>query len=319
MYDVIVLGAGPAGLAAAAVTLRYQLSTLVIAPDLAGKAAYRLKLPWLTETETIVGEYTVERLRQQLISAPQLTRFHDIVEQVFLHNHAFHTITAEGGAFEARALIVATGVLPRPLGVLGEQRLMGYGLSYSATSHAHLFAGRRVVVMGGDLRALRAAADLSTIADHVTLIVPDQFRLSSYMLGQRLLEAGRVTLLADYVVEEITGETAATGLVVVAPDGTRQHISTDGIFIEHGLVAQSGFLGSLVERTSSGQIVVDERGATGCAGLFAAGDITSSAYAEQILISLGEGTRAGLSARAYVLEQAIGGQEALDERTLPEG
>jgi thioredoxin reductase len=316
MYDVIVLGAGPAGLAAAAVTLRYQLSTLVIAPDLAGRAAHRLRLPWLTQTETIVGENTVERLRQQLITMPQLTRFHDVVEQVFLHNQAFQVITGEGGAFEAHALVVATGVQPRPLGVPGEQRLMGYGLSYSATSHAHLFVGRRVAVVGSDLRALRAAAELSAIAEHVTLVVPDQLRLNSYMLGRRLLHEGRVTLLADYLVQEITGESTATGLLVVAPDGTPQHIAVDGIFIEHGLIAQSAFLGSLVERTTSGQIVVDERGATRLAGLFAAGDITSSAYAEQILIALGEGTKAGISACVYVLEQAIGGQEHVDERTV---
>src|SRR6185436_9641067 len=174
MYDVIVLGAGPAGLAAAAVTLRYRMSALVIAPELAGKAAHRLRLPWLTQTETIVGENTVERLRQQLITAPELIRFRDTVEQVFLHSQAFHVITGEGGAFEAHALVVATGVVPRPLGVPGEQRLMGYGVSYSATSHAHLFAGRRAAVVGGDLRALRAAAELSAIADHVTLVVPDQ-------------------------------------------------------------------------------------------------------------------------------------------------
>jgi thioredoxin reductase len=183
---------------------------------------------------------------------------------------------------------------------------MGYGVSYSATSHAPLFVGRRVVVVGSDLRALRAAAELRSIAKHVTLVVPDQTDLSGYALGQRLLHDKRVTVLASYTIRDITGETAVTGIVVVAPDGSVQHIPADGVFIELGLAAHTHFLGSLVERTPSGQIVVNDRCATHAPGLFAAGDVTSTAYAEQILIALGEGTKAGLSACAYLLEGSFG-------------
>ena len=306
MYDVIVIGAGPAGLAAASVTQRHHLTTLVIAPDLAGKAAYRLRLPWLQGPEVIVGEDTVEHLRLQLVTAQRATRRVDIVEQVFRHNDIFHVITGEGGTFTARAVIAASGVTPRTLGVLGEQRLMGYGVTYSATSHIHLFAGRRVVVVGGDLRALRAVAELRVIAEHVTLIAPDQVGLGGYALGQRLLHDQRVTVLVQATVVEIIGETHVTGIVVTTADGTTQAIPTDGVFIEHGLLAHTGFLGALVERTPTGHIVVDDRCATHCAGLFAAGDVTSSTYAEQILIALGEGTRAGLSACAYVFEDGTG-------------
>src|SRR6476620_6243272 len=98
MHDVIVIGAGPAGLAAADYALRHHLSTLIIAPDLAGKAAYRLQLPWLTEREYISGEETVAALRQRLLASPDIIRYLDAVEQVFIHDHAFQLITAEGGA-----------------------------------------------------------------------------------------------------------------------------------------------------------------------------------------------------------------------------
>ena len=136
MYDVIVIGAGPAGLAAAAYTADHQLKTLVIAPDLAGKARFRLRLPWLTEREQLVGEETVEQLRQQLLTSPYTRRYLDVVEHIFPHDESLHVITGDGGAFGARALIAATGVTPRALGVPGEQRLLGLGVSYSATSHA---------------------------------------------------------------------------------------------------------------------------------------------------------------------------------------
>ncbi len=302
MHDVIVIGAGPAGLAAAAYTLHHHLKTMVIAPDLAGKAAYRLRLPWLKEREVITGEDTVEQLRHQIISAPEPARYLDTVQEVFLHGEVFQVLTSEGGAFPTRALIVATGVQPIELGAPGERRLMGYGVSYSATSHAPLFVGRRVVVVGSNLRALRAAAELRLIAEHVTLVAPGQTDLAGFALGRQLLHDERVTVCRDCTVQEIAGDEYVSGVVVAMPDGTAQPIPADGVFIELGLAANTTFLGPLVERTSSGQIVVNDQCATRCPGLFAAGDISSTAYAEQILIALGEGAKAGISASAYLHE-----------------
>jgi NADH-dependent peroxiredoxin subunit F len=305
MDDVIVIGAGPAGLAAANYTVRHHLKTRVIAPDLAGKAAYRLRLPWMHAHETITGEETVELLRQQLLDAPQATRYLDSVEQVFRRDDTFQVHTTEGGVFDSHAVIVATGVSPRVLGVPGEQRLLGYGLTYSAVSHAPLFAGRRVVVVGDNLRALRAAAELRTIAEHVTLVAPEQFGVSGFTLGRQLLDDRRVTALIHHQVVEIMGERYVSGIVVAGPDGAHVQIPAEGVFIEHGLIAHTGFVGALVERTPSGHIIVDDRCATRCAGLFAAGDITNTACAEQILIALGEGVKAGIGASTYLREVAL--------------
>ena len=302
MHDVIVIGAGPAGLAAADYTLRHHLKTLVIAPDLAGKAAYRLQLPWLTEREYISGEETVAELRRRILESPTVMRYLEAVEQVFIHDRAFQVITAEGGAAVGRSVIVATGVRARALGVPGEQRLFGYGVSYSATSHASLFVGRSVVVIGSDLRALHAVADLLPIAARVTLIAPDPIALQTHLLGERITQAERITVLGGWRVAEIIGEDYAGGVIAVAPNGQVQTVAADGVFIEHGLEAPTDFLGALVARSDTGQILVDESGATSCAGMFAAGDITNSADVEQILIALGAGAKAGLSACAYLRE-----------------
>lgn len=302
MHDVIVIGAGPAGLAATAYALHHHLDTLVIAPDLAGKAAYRLQLPWLAEREYMSGEETVAELRRRLLVSPDVKRYLDTVEQVFIHDHTFQVITAEGGAARGRTLIVAAGVRVRALGVPGEQRFLGYGVSHSATSHASLFATRPVVVVGSDLRALHAVADLLPIAAHVTLIAPDPAMLQAHPLGQRIMQTERITVLAGWRVAEIIGEHYAGGVIAVAPNGQTQTIPVEGVFIEDGLDAPTDFLGTLVARSASGHILVDESGATSCAGLFAAGDITNNAYTEQILIALGEGTKAGLSAHAYLRE-----------------
>jgi alkyl hydroperoxide reductase subunit F len=302
MYDVVVIGAGPAGLAAAAYTAHHHLRTLVIAPDLGGKARFRLWLPWMQEREVITGEDSVERLRHLLVTSPTATRYMDVVERVFLHNEEFHVLTTEGGTFVTRAVLVASGVRPRTLGVPGEQRLLGYGVSYSATSHGPLFAGRRVVVIGDDLRALRAALELRALAEHVTLIAHAEADPQRSMLSRRLNQDQRVTVLPHHTVREITGEACVSGVVVIDADEQMQLIPAEGVFIEHGLEADTSFLGSLVERTPNGQIVVSDSCATSTPGLFAAGDVTSTAYAEQMLIALGEGAKAGLSMCAYVLE-----------------
>jgi thioredoxin reductase len=302
MYDVIVIGAGPAGLAAAAHTIRHRLRTLMIAPDVGGKAAYRLDLPWLKQRESAIGEETVARLRQYVLAAPEPVRYFDRVQSVFVHDNIFQVHTVEGGAFPVRAVVVATGVEPRALGVPGERRLNGYGVSYSAASHAPHFAGLRVAVVGSDPRALRAVAELRMIAEQVILIIPDAAELAGDPHTRRLLDDARVVVRLGGGVREILGERSVSGVVVAAPDGTVEHFPVDGVFIELGLVAHTEFLGSLVERSPSGQVVVDDRCVTCCHGLFAAGDASSIADAEQMLIALGEGTKAGITATAYVLK-----------------
>jgi len=216
MYDIIVIGAGPAGLAAIAQAAQHHLRTIVIAPDQAGKAAYRLRLPWLQEEEFILGQETVEHLRGSLITAPLVERRIDLVEHVFVHNGVFQVITADGGAFLGRAVVVATGVTPVPLRVPGEERLMGYGVTYSATSHAPLFAERQVVVVGSDLRALHAVVELRALAARVTLVAPDRDALLSYTLARQLLDDPEVTVLAPAKLVEILGERYLSGVIVTA-------------------------------------------------------------------------------------------------------
>lgn len=302
-HDVIVIGAGPAGLAAAAYTLQQRLPTLMIAPDLGGRARFRLRLPWVPERQTMFGEQLVEQLYDQIFTAPQMRRHLDMVEQVFVRNDRFHVLTREGDVFQASAVIVASGVTARSLGVPGERRLMGSGVTYSATSHAPLFMDRRVIVVGSDHRALQAVAQLSALARHVTLIVPDTTDVGSSPLGRRLLADARVTVLTHHTVVEILGDTVVSGVMVMAPDGQSQSVQADGVFIEMGLTAHTDFVDTLVDRAPNGQIKIDQRCATRTHGLFAAGDVTNTGHAEQILIALGEGAKAGLSACAYVLEQ----------------
>jgi alkyl hydroperoxide reductase subunit F len=139
----------------------------------------------------------------------------------------------------------------------------------------------------------------------VTLVAQNPLDVDGYALSRRLLSDQQVTVLLQRHIAEICGERYVDAVVVEGPDGVRQRVPAEGVFIENGLVAQTGFLGDLAERTPSGHIVVDERRATRCDGLFAAGDITSASGAEQILIALGDGTRAAISACNYLLEGGV--------------
>lgn len=303
MYDVVVVGAGPAGLAAAAYTLQHHHTTVVIAPDMGGKAAYRLQLPWLSGRQQIIGEEVVEAFRTRLIEHPKGKQYLDRVHEIVVRNDTFHVITDDGGTFIAPVMIVATGVTAQRLGVPGEDRLSGYGLTYSAPSHVPLFAERRAVVVGSTLRALHAASELATIASHVTFVVPEPVDLAGFAVGRHLLNNQRVEVLNGTRVIEVLGETYVSGVRLSMPDGTQRVVDTDGVFVELGLVSNTHFLGDLVRRTAGGKILVDDRCATSFNGIFAAGDITSLPNSEQVLIALGEGARAGLSACAYLAER----------------
>lgn len=307
MYDIITIGAGPAGLAAAVYATRFKLKTLVIAPDLGGQARYRLRLPWITTPEPIIGEDAAQQLRHQLLSATCATRYMDTVDQVFWNKETFHVMTASGGAFTACAVVVASGVRPRTLGVPGEKRLHGYGLSYSALSHGMLFAQHRIVVAGDSPRALQAAAELSNLASHVTLIVPNQPELIAELSRWRLANDPHVRVLAGAEVAAVEGDAVLESIQVRMPNGTVEALQTDGLFVERGLEANTEFVSTLTDRTPSGQIVVDGYCATRTPGLFAAGDVTTTAYAEQMLIALGEGVKAGIGASGYVLA-SMGGE-----------
>jgi alkyl hydroperoxide reductase subunit AhpF len=197
-------------------------------------------------------------------------------------------------------LIVASGAKARRLDVPGEREFMMRGLCYSAVSYAPLFVERDVAVIGDTGLALRAAAELARIARRVTLVAPTHGELDS-ALGHSLVAMRSVVLLEGYQVEAVNGNQYARSLVL-RKDGQLHELAADAFFVELGLVPNSSLVASLVERDALGRIKIDARNRTSAPGLFAAGDVTN-AYAEQVLIAIGEGAKAALSAYEYLLEQ----------------
>lgn len=299
MYDLIILGGGPAGLTATVYALRKRLNVLLITRDLGGKTNYRLQLPFVEKHLVITGEEVVSRFSNE-VEYLEFSRVFDKAEKIEKNNGAFKISTREGETYRARTLIVATGARGRLMEVPGEKEFMMRGLCYSAVSYAPLFIDRDVVVIGDTKLALRSTAELSKIAKNVTLLAPSHGELETPM-GKRVLEADNVSVMEGYSIKEVQGDEYARK-IIVDKNGETREVEADAFFVELNLVPQSDIVAGLVARDDHNHIMVDARNRTSTEGIFAAGDVTD-VIAEQVLIAVGEGAKAALAAYEYLLEK----------------
>jgi len=308
MYDLIIIGGGPAGLTAAVYAIRKRLNVLLISKDLGGKTNFRLQLPDVEKHLIINGEETVNRFVNE-IRYLDFARIIDKVESVEEMPGGYRVITRGGkerehpqAVYETRSVIVASGTRGRFLDVPGEKQYLMRGLCFSAMSYAPLFIDKTTVVVGDDDLALRAALELSLIAKSVTLVAPTHGKLDN-LIGQRLHKANNVLILEGYTAQEVKGDVYARSLIV-GKNGDVRELAADAIFVELGLKPNSEMLGELVDLEADGRVKVDVQNRASRPGIFAAGDVTN-VYAEQVLIAIGEGAKAALSAYDYLLTLPI--------------
>lgn len=298
MYDLIIVGGGPAGLTAAIYAIRKRLDVFLISQDLGGKTNYRMELSDMEDHLVIRGVEIVDKFWREL-DYLEFARRLDPVKAIHKKGEIFDVITAEDDSLQARSVILATGSRVRHLGVPGEDEFIGRGLSYSAISYAPLFLGKQTAVVGDGALALRAVNELSLVAETVNLVIRSGEILES-RLARHFLGNPKVVIWEGYSVEAILGADFAERLIIKAPDGTREELAVDGIFVELGLIPNSEMVRDLVDLDDEGRVMVDNVNRTSCPGLFAAGDVTD-AYAEQVLIAVGEGAKAALSAFNYLM------------------
>jgi len=302
MYDLIILGGGPAGLTAAVYSIRKRLEVLVISPDLGGKTGMHMHLPDnLERFQVITGDEVVSRFKSQ-IEYLEFARKLEHGEKVEAITGGYAVTTKEGHQYEAKALIVATGATPVRLNVPGESKYRFRGLAYSAVSYAPLFIDRTAAVVGEGELGLKSALELSQIARQVYLILPAASLLDNPM-GKKLKASKSVTVLEGYSVKEVKGEGTYAKSIVVAKGKEEKDLPVDVTFVELELIPNSELVANLVKLNKQKQIVVDSRNRTSQPGIFAAGDVTD-VHAEQVLICIGEGAKASLTAYEYLLALA---------------
>lgn len=298
MYDLIIIGGGPAGLTAAIYAIRKRLNVLLLTKDFGGKTNFRLALPWIQEYQVVRGLEVVNKFRSEL-EYLDFARHLEDVQKITRQNGGFGVTTKGGAELEAKAIIIATGAKQVRMGVPGEKEFTMKGLCYSAISYAPLFIDKTTIVIGDSDLALRSAGELSTVAKHVYMVCQDA-KMFTAPLGRKLQHADNVTVLQGYEVLEVKGDEYARALRLKDPAGKTADYEADAMFVEKALTPNSGMVKDLVQLDESGQIVVDCANKTNVPGLFAAGDVTNG-YAEQVLVAVGEGAKAALSAYEYLL------------------
>ena len=298
-FDLLIIGGGPAGLTAAAYAIRKRVETLLISEDLGGKTNYKFSLPDIETHPIIDGDELVSKFKSQ-IQYLDFARRLDKVVKIERTGDWFIASTKGGESFRGRAVIIATGVMPKRLNVPGEREFIGKGVSYSAVSHAPLFIDMDVAVVGDSASALQAVAELAQIA-HCVNVVGMTSKLADSDLAQKLKASGKVKFLPDCKPKEIKGTTSVNEIVVTHEKNKKDEtIPVKGVFVELGYEADKGLYSPLVKTTADGRIMITENNQTNVPGLFAAGDVTD-VNAQQVVIAVGEGANAALSAYNYLL------------------
>jgi alkyl hydroperoxide reductase subunit F len=300
MYDLIIVGAGPAGLAAALFAKRKRLKYLVLTGNLGGKSNQRVELPEADEDHIVSARELVTVYRSRLEYLRHSYRL-ECVTKIEAADFGFRVTTNRDRIDEARAVLVATGTRVEPLGVEGEQQYRLKGLGYSAISYSDALEGKRVFLAGNTSRVLNSALELSVHAAHVTAALLKDGGFDE-QLREHVSGLDRVLIIPDAEIQQFRGGEFASE-VVVDGSGNQQTIQADGFFVEPEPIPNTEFLHGLVELSPSGHIPVDSSNMTKTEGLFAAGDVTGNGF-EQILVALGEGAKAALSAYRYLLRHS---------------
>lgn len=302
LYDVLIIGGGPAAMTAAVYCMRKGVKTGFITKDIGGQVGETSGIENYLGFKYIEGHELVNKFAEQvkqfeiaLKEGAAVTKIADgNVKTVFLES---------GEKYQAKAVVIATGNRWKKLNVPGEDALIGKGVAFCTICDAPFFAGKKVAVVGGGNSGVEGAIDLAKVATEVTVVQFLEKLTADKILIDKLREYANVSVLYEHEVKEIQGDGRVNGVVVVDRKTKQEkHLSVDGVFVQIGLSPNSDMVKGVVEINERGEIVVDCACRTSVEGIFAAGDVTSVPY-KQIIIAAGEGAKAALSACDYVLRK----------------
>jgi len=304
-YEVIIIGGGPAGLTAGLYTSRAGLKSLLIERGIFGGQIVNATLVenYPGFPEGISGSELGSLMQQQAVRYGL-----EVVtaEVTSLAQEQPYSVSTTEGSFEAAAIIIAAGSEYRKLGVIGEERLSGHGVSYCATCDGFFFRGREVAVVGGGDTAITDALELTRHVSKVYVIHRrDQLR-AGQVLQQGAFAQPKLEFIWSTVVEEVLGEKLLSGLKLRnVKTGQQSILEVAGVFVAVGLMPNSQLFFNIVDLDDAGYIITDEMMATSAPGIFAAGDIRRNS-ARQIASAVGDGVTAAMSAFKYVQELGNG-------------
>lgn len=304
-YDVLIVGGGPAGAAAAVYAARKGIRTGLLAERFGGQVTDTMSIENYISVPETEGPKLVAAMEQHVnaydVDVMKLQKASKIERKDLVE------LTLENGAvLKSKTVIVATGARWRKMNVTGETEYNGRGVAYCPHCDGPLFKGKRVAVIGGGNSGVEAAIDLAGIVEHVTLLEFDSKLRADAVLQNKLNSLPNVTIITSALTTEVQGDGARVTALVYQDRSTEQlhTIQLAGIFVQIGLLPNTDWLKGAIDLSPRGEIEVNARGETSMAGVFAAGDATTTPY-KQIIIATGEGAKVALSAFDYLIRQAV--------------
>ncbi len=296
MYDVIVVGGGPAGLVAALYAKRANKSALVIEKgSFGGQITYSPKVENIPGFAEVTGNEFAEKLVEQVLGQEAEV---ECAEVLSITDGKLKIVHTDSGDFEGKSVIIATGAKHRLLGLPNEENLVGNGISFCAVCDGAFYEGKTVAVIGGGNSALQEAILLSDLAKKVIVIQNLDFLTGEAKLQEKLKEKANVEVVLGTVVESLIGEDELKGIVVKNNDGEQRTLELDGMFVAIGLIPQNEIVSNLVDIDERGYIIAGEDCKTSREGFFVAGDCRTKSI-RQVATASGDGAVAAIAACEY--------------------
>ncbi len=304
MYDLMIIGGGPAGLAASVYAARKRLKTLLVSSDIGGQVNWTLGIENYMGYQFIEGPELIDKFQTQVNQFPIDQKIGYSVSRLEKIEGGFQAVSESGDKYQAKAVIFAAGKNPRKLNVPGEAELTGRGVTYCAICDGPVFSGQKVAVVGGGNSALEAALDMVKIAEHVDLVSLTPLKGDAILID-KLSGAKNLSIFTEYQTERIEGQDFAQGMLIKdLKSGEKKRLDVTGVFIEIGLTPNSEAVSGLIKLNKWGEVPVSCACETIVPGLYAAGDVTDVPE-KQIVVAAGEGAKAALQAHRYLQRLAI--------------
>lgn len=299
-YDLIIIGGGPAGLTAAVYACTLKVEALLVAKDLGGQAVDSTKIENYLGFDFITGPELIDKFKHHLFDSHYIDHLLTEVEKIEPQEGGFKVTTSELNVFTAKALVMATGMTRRRLGAPGEERFLRKGIFYGAIQELSFVEGEDAAVIGGGNSAMQAVENLHTVAKKIHLISISEPSADAAVV-ERVACIPNLQTYIGYKVVQFRGDGSLTGVTIRKMAGEETlELPVKGAFIAVGLKPNSSLAATLVKLNARGEIMINPDCSTSQPGFFAAGDVTD-AFGKRIIIASGEGAKAALAARQYLL------------------
>lgn len=302
LYDVTVVGSGPAAVSAAIYAARKGLNVAMVGVKIGGQVLDTNEIENIIGTVLTTGAKFAETLEKHLKEYEIAFKEGHLVKEIKEDGKDKILVTDDGKSYKTKTVIVATGAKPRSLNIPGEAEYVGKGVHYCSTCDGPFYKGLDVAVIGGGNSGVEAALDLSGIAKSVTLIEFMPELKADKVLQEKLAEQPNVKTILNSATVKVNGNEFVESIVYKSRETDEEKtLNVEGMFVEIGLSPRSEVVKDLVETNKIGEIVINpENNSTSVAGIFAAGDVTNIRQ-KQIIIAMGEGAKAALGAFEYLI------------------